>query len=457
MSFISDLANFVAAKTYDDFSKEAVELSKEHIFDTISVGLAGLNSKPADIMRNYARTMGGNEISSLFGGGKINPQTAALVNGTICHVHDYDDDSLATVSHPSPVIVPALLAVGESIGASGKDVISAFILGVEVLSQISSVVNLSHYLKGWHVTSSLGMFAATAGCGKLLNLNEEQMTNAMAIAASCPSGLKTNFGTMTKPFHAGYAAQCGVMTAFMARDGFEANPMALEDPNAYGFFGVCCGFNECNFDNNREMGNPYEIESPGINFKYYPCCSAVHALLDCVIEMAQTHDIDYRNVDKVDIIMSKMFFDILHYQLPKTELEAKFSAEFAAATALVNRSCELKHFSDKMIQAPEIVQLIKKMTRMHRAPIEGEAWPADAGAVITLKDGTMLEHFVDGYIGHHLIKPFQREHHLNKLKSCYEYTFGPGNPEKYVEAFLDRFETVEDIGSVMALIRNAKE
>jgi len=247
-----------------------VDWAKLAILDTLGVTLAGAHEPCAQIVSRVLPASGGECL--IFGTDRhAPPLDAALVNGTAAHALDFDDVSNSLGGHPSAPILPALFALGEILDCTGRDFITAYVSGFETETRIARGVNFHHYEKGWHPTATLGVFGAAAACCHLLQLDQAKTAQALAIAASLASGIKANFGTMTKPLHVGHTARNGLFAALLARDGFTANTGAMEHKQGFLEFFNGAG----NFDAAKilaDWGRPYDIVRPGLGVKQHPCC-----------------------------------------------------------------------------------------------------------------------------------------------------------------------------------------
>src|SRR5215831_17049705 len=237
MRATSHLAEFVTKSRWEDCPAEAVEAARRAILDCLGVMLAGSVEPAARLVTDVARAEGGSPLATVVGTPlRTGAVWAALANGTAAHALDFDDTNFTLMGHPSAPVLAAALAAGELALADGQALIHAFLLGFEVETTLAAVINPEHYEHGWHATCTLGTLGAVAAASRLLGLDSEQIKTALAVAASQSSGLKENFGTMTKPFHAGHAARSGVLAALLAREGWTASERALEGPQ--GFFSV---------------------------------------------------------------------------------------------------------------------------------------------------------------------------------------------------------------------------
>ncbi|MCR4442517.1 MAG: MmgE/PrpD family protein [Peptococcaceae bacterium] len=365
MLFTERLADFVCGTSLDKIKPLVREKARDFFVDCLGCMLAGSQEPAVEIACNYVQTMGGDPVSTIIGRGRKNsPYHAALVNGVSAHVLDYDDVSSSMTGHPSVVVLPAVLAVGEEAGITGGKALEAYIIGVEVACAISRGFNPSHYSRGWHTTSTLGIFGAAAAAGKIIGLNREQMANALGIAASEASGLKINFGTMTKSFHAGRAAAKGLMAALLAGQGFTASPRAFE--GEAGFAKVTTE----KYDLERivdTIGSPFEFESPGLSIKPYPSCKGTHNGIDAMLFLAREYDLKPQEVESIECGVQPVANDILIYPRPRTGLEGKFSMNFCVALALLEREVKLEHFVDSKVREPQVREAMEKVA-MHVDP-----------------------------------------------------------------------------------------
>ena len=234
MRATSTIAEFVAKNRWEDCPAEAVDAARRAILDCLGVMLAGSAEPAARIVTDIARSEGGAPLATVIGTSlRTGAVWAALANGTAAHALDFDDTNFTMIGHPSAPVLSAALAAGELALADGRALVHAFLLGFEVETTLAEVLNPAHYERGFHATGTLGTMGAAATTARLLGLDPRQTGTALAIAASQASGLKENFGTMTKPFHAGHAARSGVLSALLAREGFTASERALEGPQGY--------------------------------------------------------------------------------------------------------------------------------------------------------------------------------------------------------------------------------
>ncbi len=285
---------------------------------------------------------------------------AALANGTLAHAHDIDDTNESMRGHPSAPVVPTIFSMVPSTEADGKALIAAYAVGVEVEAKLGRAMNMEHYERGWHTTSTLGTLGAAAAAANLLRLDSEACGRTLAIAATMACGLRANFGTMTKPLHSGLASEQGVMAARLAQAGLSANPKALEAKE--GFIDLFCGFDHVAADLAvSNLGAPFDVVSPGILFKIYPTCSLTHHVLDVLLEGIASGSIRPERITKVNCGIGYRCENTLPYHRPTTGLEGKFSMEYCVAAALHYGKVTFAEFTDEAVNAPAIQDLYAKL------------------------------------------------------------------------------------------------
>ncbi len=359
MQATSLIAEFVVKSRWDECPAPAVEAARRAMLDCLGVMLAGSIDPPARIVQAVAEAEGGAPLCTVVGTGRRTGAVwAALANGTAAHALDFDDTNFAMMGHPSAPVLAAALAAGELALADGRALVHAFLLGFEVETTLAEVVNPAHYEHGWHATCTLGTMGAAAAAARLLGLDADQTRTALAVAASQASGLKENFGTMTKPFHAGHAARSGVLAALLAREGWTASHQALEGPQ--GFLRVL-GVGELSMDRLATLGAPWKILTTGVAVKPYPSCACTHSIIDSALELHRVHGIRAPQVAEVTVGVSARVPRILIHSNPRTGLEGKFSGEYAAAAALAEGRIGISTFTDAKVQDSAIRALMGRV------------------------------------------------------------------------------------------------
>src|SRR5499427_8388286 len=370
MSATTVVADFIAKTRWEDLPPAAVSAARGAIIDCLGVMLAGAGEPSARILQTVALAEGGSPLCTIVGtGGRTGAVWAALCNGTAAHALDFDDTNFVLLGHPSAPVLAAALAAGELALADGQRLILAFLLGFEVETTLAAVINPEHYEHGWHATCTLGTLGGAAAASRLLGLDTEQMKTALAVAASQSSGLKENFGTMTKPFHAGHAARSGVLAALLAREGWTASEHALEGPQ--GFFNVL-GAGPVRPEVVDTLGAPWKILTSGVAVKPYPSCACTHSIIDGALELRRTHQIIPEQIAEVTVGVHAAVPRILIHSNPRSGLEAKFSGEFSAAAALCEGRVGMTTFRDEKTDDPAIAKLMKRVHLVVDPEIPGE-------------------------------------------------------------------------------------
>src|SRR2546427_4216052 len=297
MNATTAIADFVAKSRWEDCPASAVEAARRAILDCLGGMLAGSVEPSARILHAVALAEGGAPLCTVVGTGRRTGAVwAALCNGTAAHALDFDDTNFILLGHPSAPVLAAALAAAELALADGQALIHAFLLGFEVETTLAAVLNPAHYDHGWHATCTLGTLGAAAAAARLLGLDSEGIRTALAVAASQSSGLKENFGTMTKPFHAGHAARSGVLAPLLAREGGTASEQAPEGPQ--GFFNVL-GAGSRRLEALDTLGAPWKILASGVAVKPYPSCACTHSIIDGTLELRRAHAIRPEDVAEV--------------------------------------------------------------------------------------------------------------------------------------------------------------
>ena len=386
------LAKFIADPGMVRAPEAASAIIRTGFIDTIATMLAGCDEPVVRVTRSHvaSRRSSAHEASVLLGLDRIGAIDAALINGAAGHALDYDDVALA--GHPSTVLVPAILAEGEAIGATGIDAIRAYLVGYEVWAELGGRDADQHHLKGWHPTGVFGTVGAAAAVGHLRKLSAPLAQHALSLAASMSSGLVANFGTMTKPFHAGRAAANGIEAVRLAIAGLTAAPDALE--HHAGFLAALSP--KGNADRTRptkDLGKTLAILSQGLSIKKYPMCYATHRVIDGVLDVVNKNDLLPEQVRAVHATVGVAQASMLRNHAPVTALEAKFSLEFAVASALHARAVGLAQLDDQFVNREDVRASMKKLhidTDSSNCPVEPVFSMTDR-VRIEMRDGRSLD------------------------------------------------------------------
>lgn len=337
--------------------------ARNALTDTVGVALAGTLEPLGEITTRWVQDLGARRQSS-FWGHDIGTSVveAAFANGICSHALDFDDSHPNLRGHPSATLVPAALAVGEASGAPGREVLAAYAIGLEVAGKLALGLGNGHYLRGWHTTATAGVFGATAVAARLWGLDAGALRKAWGLAGSQMSGLVRNFGTMTKPFHAGHAARCGVFSAWMVRQGFTANDSIFDgENNIFDTYGGNDGAPAAQLV--QRLGQPWESIEPGIYVKRWPCCYSSHRPVGGLSELIEKHSLRPDEINEVAVGFLPGADTALVSLDPQTGLQGKFSVEYTLAALLLDRKLKLETFTDAMVQRPQARALIGKVRR----------------------------------------------------------------------------------------------
>jgi 2-methylcitrate dehydratase PrpD len=385
------IAEFVATVDPDKLPERCLDGARIGMLDCLGVMVAGAREDATQIVSAMVATSVANDgAPEIPSGRNLAPADAALINGTAAHALDYDDVGMD--GHPSAALTPAILAEGWSLGAGGRDALAAYVIGYEVWALLQELEPGRMHERGFHPTAIWGTLACAAACARLNRLDAAQTTNAIAIAASLAGGLVANFGTMTKPLHVGRTAQAGVLAARLAKAGFTGSADAIEHDAGFMRAHSPSGAPELS-DRDWRLGRTWRMEQLGINIKRYPMCYGAHRSLDAMLDLVNEHNLDAGSIDTIDVRIGSTQSLMLRNHDPKTGLEAKFSMEFAMASAVIARRVGLKELTDAFVSRDDIRTLMHKVRigttdeRMADMP-----FAPDDRVSVTLSSGKTLAH-----------------------------------------------------------------
>ncbi len=455
MQAIEKIVQFILETNFQNIPPEAVEKGKWAFLDTVGLILAGSTEPCGRIAIELVKEFGAKPTATVIGGGfRTSEPSAAFANGVSAHAHECDDADLEILVHPSPPIIPAILAVGESIDASGKDIMAAYIIGWEVIGGIGRAVQpqLQHMIRGWHGTGTIGTFGATAAVTKLLKLDAQQIRMALGIAGSEAAGLMQQFGTMSKPFHAGNAARSGVVAAMLAKKGFTADPDILESRG--GFFNVFNG--EGNYDAARvarKLGNPYTFISPGALIKKYACTATFQIPIEAMQELVKREGFAAEDVEWIEDGIHPMQEGLSRFDYPQKHLEAKFSERFAIAACIVYPDLTgLAPYEQERVSDSRVQELMKKI-KVYVHPELTEKAPASVVIhflKVRLKDGREFSMRADkagGVPGN----PLSEAELLAKYRDCAQRVLPSSKIDRSIE-LINALEKLEDISMLTKVL-----
>jgi 2-methylcitrate dehydratase PrpD len=458
MGITAEVARFIATTKLTDIPAQVQEMAKGFILDGVGVTLAGTTEKGNRIIRDHVKDLGGKPEAQLLGTRMRAPvRLAAFANAAAGHAMDYDDTQLSTskestyglLTHPTLPVLCAAMPLGEKLGVSGRAILHAYIVGVEVECRIADAINPAHYREGFHSTATMGGFGGVAAASILLKLREETILRALGIVASMAAGLRENFGTMTKPFHAGRAAENGVVAADLARRGFTAAPDILEAKR--GFFNATArGFDASKISG--RLGNPYFFKEPGISIKPYPSGSLSHPAQDLILDLVKTHDLKPDQIERIEVGTNSDIPNALIHTSPVTALQAKFSIPFCMAIAVLERKAGIRQFVDRKVRDPKTVELMKRVTLYVDDEMERLGFDrARAIVKVTLKDGRVLRERSDAARGMPE-KPLGKEGLEEKFFDCAALVMKKPQARKAA----DLIWTLDKVANVRALVKELR-
>jgi 2-methylcitrate dehydratase PrpD len=455
------VGQFVLQTKYESIPAEVIELGKKSILDGFGLALAGSRAESGPISRKYIEQCGGNGQATVIGTGmKTSPRFAALLNGISIHADDFDDTQLAAAKdrvygllmHPTVPVLPAIFALAEQRTVSGKEWLLAYQIGAEVECKIAEAISPRHYQDGFHTTGTCGPFGSAAACAKLLKFDLGKTLNSFGLAGSQSGGLRENFGTMTKPFQAGHAAESGLVSAEMAGLGWTAAEQILEAER--GFFHAAGGSYDPSAITNR-LGHPWTFANPGVSLKPYPSGSLTHPAMTELARLIQLNDIQAAQVEKVDVGANHNMTTTLLHHNPKTGLEAKFSMEFCIAILLLERKAGLGQFSDKVAQRPDVREMIRKINFYVDPQAESAGFDKMTSILkITLKNGKVIAGqaaFGKGSPAN----PMSFDEASEKFRGCAEFAEWPQAKTEKIITFVKALEAAPDMSALSPLLSSA--
>jgi 2-methylcitrate dehydratase PrpD len=428
-------------------SQKALATAKLGLFDIIGCIVGGAPTGTARTVRELALEQSQRKGVAVLGTRERLPVAlAALANGVAGHVLDYDDMNSTMIAHPSVVLGPVVFALAEARGKRGRDVLDAYVVGFEVNAHFGRTMIPRHYDAGWHSTSSLGIFGATAAAARLLDLDAQGALNALAIAASNSAGLRGNFGSQTKSLHAGQAAEGAVRAALLSARGFGANPEVFDSPG--GYFATY-GRNE------KPRAAPdagaLEIESSGIGIKPYACCGAGVSVIDAALDLHHQHALAGVPIGAIDVVLSPMATSIMPFHEAGDGLQAKYSLAYCAAVALLDGMGGLAQFEDERVARTDVRELVKRTRVTADSRMVSGAGKFGTKMTVTLADGRKLSTALEIPRGHPT-RALEADRQLAKFLECAAPVLGEPRAREAARR-LDRLEGEDDLGALIELLR----
>jgi 2-methylcitrate dehydratase PrpD len=455
-----EVVAFVTEAAFSDFPAEAIRIGKRCILDGLGLMLAGSAQDCTRIVREFSLQDGQESRATAFGkhSVKLSATLAALVNGTAGHAMDWDDTQLSTtpdrtfglLTHPTIPPLAASLAIAEIRGGvSGPDFLTAFVTGFEVECKIAESIRPEHYEKGFHSSGTVGTFGAAVAAAKLIGLERLQLRNLLGMTASMASGIRVNFGTMTKPLHVGRASQNGVSAALLAQGGFEADPNGLDGP--WGFFQV---FGR-GADVERivgKLGNPYSIVEPGVSVKPYPCGSLTHPSMDAMRAIVMESDLKPDDIQEVVLYAGNNILNPIRYTTAENELQAKFCMPFLLAAIVISRKAGVQEFTQAFVHSPEVRTLMQRIRTEFDPAIEAKGYDKMRSRVeVTLKNGKKIVRDADDRYRGGPENPLSDDELKEKFTDCSQSIIGDSTREEIVKTVFE-LEDLPNIDSLIVLL-----
>jgi 2-methylcitrate dehydratase PrpD len=458
------VAEFICNTRVQDLPATVIDLGRKSILDGLGLALSGGASHCGQlVLRHLADLHLGAGPATVIGTDlKLAPRFAAFANGVGIHADDYDDTQLAVatdrvyglLTHPTAPALPAALAMGEATGASGAAAMLAYHLGVEVECKIAEAINPRHYQAGFHSTATCGTFAAAAASSKLLGLDVAATARALSIAGSQSAGLRENFGTMTKPFHAGRSSESGVAAAQFASYGWTATDKILEAPR--GFFSAAGGGYDAGAIAGR-LGAPWTIADPGVSIKPYPSGSLTHPGMTEMLRLIRANGIRARDVVRVRVGTNHNMPNALIHHRPADELQAKFSMEFCMAILLLDGRAGLAEFTDEAVRRPDVKAMIEKIDFVVDEQAEAAGYHKMTTLIdIELTDGRTISGRADFGKGSPA-NPMSYDEVADKFRENAAFAKFPSAQAESVIAMVRELEKLPSIGQLTAaLVRSPR-
>lgn len=452
MTITGDLVDRLRATRVEDLPEPALEIARQVCLDGLGVMVAGAG-EPLGLGRitfDYTRALGGPEEASVIAGGfRTSAFNAAYANGTLGHALDFDN-TWWPLNHPTSPTLPAILALAEKHGSSGRDVLRAIVLAFEVQGRMRVASAAVDAGQGFHKPGVSGLMGAVTGAGLMLGLEAQPFRRAFGIAGSRAGSMAANTGTMTKSSHSGHAARMGVECATLASLGWTATEDIFGEG---GFFALFYGADKSDpalFL--KDFGDPYRMIDPGVGFKKHPANYFTHRPIDAAIDLATEVDLDPADIDHVVVDFPR--FDYVNRPVPESGLDGKFSVQYATTIALLDRKVRVASFSDERRFADDVESLLPRVALNMRDDIPRSFQDCFAIVRVTLKDGRTIERRCDRPRGMWGV-PLTREERLTKFRDCCEGALDLAAIDEVIERVEDLREA-DTVAPLMAVLRNAR-
>jgi len=439
-----NLGAFVSSLDFKKIPAAAVETVKRGFIDCVGVMFAGRDEPVVGILRELLFSSPAGESTILYDKGKTTSPDAALLNAAAAHALDFDDTAID--GHPSVVLVPAVLAEGERLRSSGAELIAAYVAGYETWAELASRDADKHHAKGWHPSAVFGAVAAAAAGARLARLDAVRSAHAIAAAASMAGGLTANFGSMMKPLQVARAAQGGLFAARLAANNFTASPDALEHRG--GFLNAFSPAGRVRVDGELAAGKDWHILKNGLNLKRYPVCYALHRSIDGLLALGSGKKINPENIKEIELSIGRLQAGMLRHSRPQNALDAKFSAEFAVASAVVAGGVGLAELRDEFVRSAPVQALFPrvKVTAVDDPDPDEPLFARSDTVRVTLSDGTVLAGEPVSHALGHARNPIGLEELRAKFDDCVGVALAPRRREALFAQLLELETLAETAG-----------
>ncbi len=451
MGVTEQLSAFMVETKFEDIPKEAIRLSKRLFLDCLGTTLAGYKTEAGRIVTEYTREIGGSPQSRLVGSGVFtSAASAAFANGTMSHVLDFDDFGM---SHPTVCIVPVVLALGEKLKLSGKEILTAQVVGYECFGKLSYGARPYEATlrgRGYHPTSIYGSLAAAAAAAKVLKLDVSKTSTALGLAGAQAAGLMEHFGTMGKGFHAGNSCRAGILAALLAQKGYTASQQIIEGHQ--GLYRAVVG--EGNYDLKKvteNLGKTWEIITPGLSIKRHPSCGGIQRSLDAMLQVVQEHNISLDQVESVQVKVNTDLRNTVRFDepnLPTNGYQGKFSFAYNMALALVDKKVDIDSFTDEKLNSSQMKKAISKVKIVDHPKGTPESERRLSPVTVRMKNGQEYTNVVENQKGHPQ-NPLTDEEVLAKYRYCAGRVPLPKAKVERAITLVQDMEKVTDITQLM--------
>lgn len=449
MNFIEQIADFAMATKYEDIPSELIEKGKIAVIDFVGVSIAGCQDDASRYAQEYVAEFKSAEMASIFGTDqKAHSALAAYCNGVASHVKDFDDCGETAINHPSATVLPAVFSVGEQLSANGQELLRAFLIGVEIQNKLGALALPNASAKGWHTTSVFGHFGSTIAASILLGSSREEIMRSIGIAASNASGMRGNFGSMTKPHHVGHASYSGINAAFLGKKGMTSSLNIIESEQGF----IKLFSDQTTEYRDMRLGKPWDIVNPGFQIKMFPSCSASHPALEALFNIRKRVSFSVADLESIHTGIGLLGIKELPCHNPTTPDEARFSMEYAMAAGIVYGKVTVDEFEKEAINDPEIKKVMSRVTMDVDDELALLGLTADEPCklTVTLKNGEVFKErcmLAKGQPG----KPLTTDELKDKFLKCAEKIYTKDKGAEIFERLLslDEMENMSDLMEIM--------